>query len=226
MNIGIISIRYATALLRYCESTGGAERVCGQVRRLLAGKESSPVVLEPELERFTRLLVRHGRMDCARFILSSFVSMYFKSRGELEAYLITGHHAPCGPCVEAQDDTRAPFGCKVHFETQVDESLIGGFIVQIDSEYVLDASVRSQLESVRQCSLLIQNNRIVRKYPMANNTIKASEISEILLDELKGIDSSLKYEEIGKVHTVSDGVAHIFGLINARPASCSSSTAA
>ena len=37
MNIGIISIRYATALLRYCESTGGAERVCGQVRRLLAG---------------------------------------------------------------------------------------------------------------------------------------------------------------------------------------------
>ena len=50
---------------------------------------------------------------------------------------------------------------------------------------------------------------------MANNTIKASEISEILLDELKGIDSSLKYEEIGKVLTVSDGVAHIFGLINA-----------
>ena len=50
---------------------------------------------------------------------------------------------------------------------------------------------------------------------MANNTIRASEISEILLDELKGIDSSLKYEEIGKVLTVSDGVAHIFGLINA-----------
>ena len=45
---------------------------------------------------------------------------------------------------------------------------------------------------------------------MANNTIKASEISEILLDELKGIDSSLKYEEIGKVLTVSDGVARIF----------------
>ena len=51
-------------------------------------------------------------------------------------------------------------GCKVHFETQVDESLIGGFIVQIDSEYVLDASVRSQLESVRR-QFVIQNNRIV-----------------------------------------------------------------
>ena len=49
---------------------------------------------------------------------------------------------------------------------------------------------------------------------MAQNNIKPSEISEILLDELKGIDSSLKYEEVGKVLTVSDGVARIFGLIN------------
>ena len=50
---------------------------------------------------------------------------------------------------------------------------------------------------------------------MAHNSIKPSEISEILLDELRGIDSSLKYEEVGKVLTVSDGVARIFGLINA-----------
>ena len=49
---------------------------------------------------------------------------------------------------------------------------------------------------------------------MAQNNIKPSEISEILLDELKGIDSSLKYEEVGKVLTVSDGVARIFGLVN------------
>ena len=49
---------------------------------------------------------------------------------------------------------------------------------------------------------------------MAQTNIKPSEISEILLDELKGIDSSLKYEEVGKVLTVSDGVARIFGLVN------------
>lgn len=50
---------------------------------------------------------------------------------------------------------------------------------------------------------------------MAQNTIKASEISEILLNQLKGVDNSLKYEEVGSVLTVSDGVARIFGLINA-----------
>ncbi|MCQ2182907.1 MAG: F0F1 ATP synthase subunit alpha [Bacteroidales bacterium] len=50
---------------------------------------------------------------------------------------------------------------------------------------------------------------------MAQNTIKASEISDILLDSLRGIDNSLKYEEIGTVLTVSDGVARIYGLVKA-----------
>ncbi len=49
---------------------------------------------------------------------------------------------------------------------------------------------------------------------MAHNSIKASEISEILLNELKGVDNSLQYEEVGYVLTVSDGVARIYGLVN------------
>ena len=47
---------------------------------------------------------------------------------------------------------------------------------------------------------------------MAQNSIKASEISDILLEQLKGVDTSLKYEEVGSVLTVSDGVARIYGL--------------
>ena len=50
---------------------------------------------------------------------------------------------------------------------------------------------------------------------MAQNTIKASEISEILLDQLRGIDNGLKYEEVGTTLTVSDGVARIYGLVGA-----------
>ena len=44
------------------------------------------------------------------------------------------------------------------------------------------------------------------------NTIKPSEISEVLLSQLKGIDSELHYEEVGKVLQVSDGVVRIHGL--------------
>ena len=50
---------------------------------------------------------------------------------------------------------------------------------------------------------------------MPENTIKPSEVSEVLLQQLKGIDNSLKFDEVGTVLQVSDGVARIYGLRNA-----------
>ena len=48
-----------------------------------------------------------------------------------------------------------------------------------------------------------------------SNTIRPSEISEVLLSQLKEIGSELHYEEVGKVLQVSDGVVRIYGLLNA-----------
>jgi len=50
---------------------------------------------------------------------------------------------------------------------------------------------------------------------MSDNNIRPSEISDILLRQLKDIDTSVQFEEIGNVLQVSDGVARIFGLHNA-----------
>ena len=50
---------------------------------------------------------------------------------------------------------------------------------------------------------------------MPENTIKPSEVSEVLLRQLQGIDTSLKFDEVGTVLQVSDGVARIYGLRNA-----------
>lgn len=47
------------------------------------------------------------------------------------------------------------------------------------------------------------------------NTIRPSEISEVLLSQLKEISSDLHLEEVGKVLQVSDGVVRIYGLLNA-----------
>ncbi|MBR1872388.1 MAG: F0F1 ATP synthase subunit alpha [Bacteroidales bacterium] len=47
------------------------------------------------------------------------------------------------------------------------------------------------------------------------NNIRPSEISQVLLDQLKSIDLSARYEEVGTVLQVSDGVARIYGLVNA-----------
>ena len=45
--------------------------------------------------------------------------------------------------------------------------------------------------------------------------IKVSEVSDVLKMQLEGIDTKVKFEEVGRVLQVSDGVVRIFGLSNA-----------
>ena len=48
-----------------------------------------------------------------------------------------------------------------------------------------------------------------------SDKIKPSEVSQVLLDQLKGISDAQQFDEVGTVLTVSDGVARIYGLRNA-----------
>ncbi|MCQ2133578.1 MAG: F0F1 ATP synthase subunit alpha [Bacteroidales bacterium] len=50
---------------------------------------------------------------------------------------------------------------------------------------------------------------------MSHNHIRPSEISDMLLGQLRSIDITARFEEVGTVLEVSDGVARIYGLINA-----------
>ena len=48
-----------------------------------------------------------------------------------------------------------------------------------------------------------------------SQNIKPSEVSDVLLRQLKEIDTDLKFEEVGEVLQVSDGVVRIYGVRNA-----------
>ena len=158
MNTGIIASRYATALLRYTEETGGGERVCAQVRQLLRHPGERPGKLEPELERLTRLLVKNGRLEDVRFIFRSFIAMYYRSRGSRVARLTTAVPSP-----ELEQKLRTvlekQFGGDVLIASDVNPDLLGGFTLEVD-DYLLDASVRRQIETIRR-QFVISNNRIV-----------------------------------------------------------------
>jgi F0F1-type ATP synthase, delta subunit (mitochondrial oligomycin sensitivity protein) len=158
MNTGIISSRYATALLRYTQETGGGERVCTQVRRLLEHPGERPGPLEPELERLVRLLVKNGRLEDVRFVFRSFIAMYYHSRGIELARLTT-----VVPAEDLEHRLRSllekQFGCEVLIEASVDPDLLGGFTLEV-GDYLLDASVRRQIETIRR-QFVISNNRIV-----------------------------------------------------------------
>ncbi len=158
MNTGIIASRYAAALLRYTQETGGGERVCAQVRRLLDHPDQDPGPLEPELERFIQLLVSNGRLEDVRFILHDFIEMYYRSLGVRVARLTTVVASR-----ELEQKLHAmlekQLGCEVMIETRVDPALIGGFTLEV-GDYLLDASVRRQIDTIRR-QFVIQNNRIV-----------------------------------------------------------------
>lgn len=45
-----------------------------------------------------------------------------------------------------------------------------------------------------------------------SNNIKPSEVSDVLLRQLENIDTNIKFEEVGIVLSIGDGVARIYGL--------------
>lgn len=159
MNTGIISTRYATAFLKYVEETGGGERVCEQIWDLLHDRDARPEVLEPELEQLVRIVSANGRMSEIRFILRSFISMYYRSKGIKLVRLIST--APVSEDIQQRlcRLLEGQFDCKVSFDAELDPSIIGGFVLIID-DYMLDASVRNQIEKIRR-EFIVQNNRIV-----------------------------------------------------------------
>lgn len=159
MNTGVITSRYAKALLRYVQETGRGEQVCTQVQALLNDPESiSSMTLEPEIQKFISLLVEKGRMEHVRQIFRTFVRMYYESIGTRVARLTTVKPAPE---IERKlhDLLEEQVGGRVILETSTDAGLIGGFVLEIDDK-MLDASVRSRIEAVRR-QFIISTNRIV-----------------------------------------------------------------
>ena len=159
MNTGIISQRYATAFLRYTQERGSAQRVCEQVRSLLADPHGFESGLEEDLELFIAFLKRKSRMSEVRFILNSYVSLYYKSIGVMLATLTSAREVDSATVQSLCKVLEEHFRCKVNMSFEVDPSLIGGFVVQV-GDYLLDASVRNQIETIRR-QFVVQNNRIV-----------------------------------------------------------------
>jgi F-type H+-transporting ATPase subunit delta len=158
MNTGIISSRYARALLRYVDETGNGQAVYDQVVQILKSPDSTPRKLQPELTRLVRLLVKNKRMENVRQILHRFTEMYNASRGRR---LVTLRTAVPAPELETQvkEMLQERLGGEIILEAEVDPALIGGFILIIDDK-LLDASVSSQLEEIRR-QFKDKNKRIV-----------------------------------------------------------------
>ena len=159
MNTGVISSRYARALLKLVDETGNGSQVCGQVRALLEDPDrAASMELCDELQKFVSLLVHNGRSQYIRMALVSFLGMYRDSRNIHSAHLTTAVPAPE---LEKRltELVREKTGGEVELHSKVDPSVIGGFIFEID-EYMVDASVSKKIRDIRR-QFIDRNNRIV-----------------------------------------------------------------
>ena len=110
------------------------------------------VSLAPELRQFVKLLVRNGRIGDIVLILKSFESEYYKSRGLVRGRLILS--SPEDNLGEENERRLRSLieektGKKLILTTEIDDSLIGGFRLEVEDR-LLDASVSRQLDIIRR----------------------------------------------------------------------------
>jgi len=158
MNTGVVSARYAKALLLLTEESGRGEQVFDQARALLRNPDVAPSPLEEDLAKLVKLLQRNNRGSYLKLILNDFVRMYCVENRLRVAHLTTAVEAP-GLDERLAKLISSKTGFRIIVETEVNPSILGGFVLDID-DYMLDASVARQIESIKN-QFIEKNNRIV-----------------------------------------------------------------
>ena len=124
--------------------------------------ERSEGSLSPELRRFFALLLRNGRIGDISLVLRSFEDQYYKARNIIRGHLILSSE-PDEYAKALEDKLKSLIedktGKTLRLVTQVDESLIGGFTLEIGDK-LLDASVSHQLDVIKR-QFVERNRRIV-----------------------------------------------------------------
>lgn len=184
MNTGVVSVRYAKALLAYAKAQGKAEQVYEEVGRLsrcflqlprLQRAIDNPVLpvgdklrllqeaaggenVSQELLRFFRLVIDEKRENFLPFMAVSYCEQFQQDRHVLVGRLTTAVPSPALARKIEQLAARRTHA-DVQLQTETDPSLIGGFVLRLDG-YCLDASVSRQLKRVEQ-QFIDKNRRIV-----------------------------------------------------------------
>jgi len=164
MYTGIVSSRYAKAILRHASNRGVEDRIYTDALSMLAvfdKPEELKAAIDgtaQEMKDLLTVLVRNKRTPFLKSILLSTVRLYRKEHKITTASLVSSSENP-----ELEGKIRkllseAGFD-NVAFNNEVNPELLGGFVLQIDDKR-LDASLSRQLKTIRK-ELEEKNKRII-----------------------------------------------------------------
>lgn len=172
MDLGVISVRYARALLKCALQQKIENNVYEDMQNLynsylqvpelrqtvdnpMLQKEQKRHILEVAcggevtdlVKRFLQLVLEDDRESTLQFMAASYITLFRKNKNIIRGKLTTA--VPVSP--KTEDKMRKMVELKtngtVEFNTDVDPSIIGGFILEYDT-YRLDASVKHKLQTI------------------------------------------------------------------------------
>lgn len=173
MDIGVISVRYARALLKSATDANIEESVYQQMQLMansfievpalrqtidnpMLSKDKKQLLLEtaaggeqalPLVKDFIVMVLKEDRENMIQFMAASYVTLYRQQKNIIRGKLTTA----VGVSPEMEQKMRQMVESKtqgtVEFETEVDPDIIGGFILEYDT-YRMDASVKAKLNTI------------------------------------------------------------------------------
>lgn len=185
MNTGIIASRYATALYKWVGADDAvASLLCAQAKTLTQAlsleklrsllKDASlkkeekvslleaalaPEKMSPKLRSFIEMVESNGRISDLRFILISYINLYYKERNIHFAKVVVAYKPSEELGAKLVSVAENLLHGKVIMEEKTDPGLIGGVIMEVDG-YRYDASVKTALKTVRE-NFRERNKRII-----------------------------------------------------------------
>ena len=170
MDIGVISVRYARALLKSATEQQLDDAVYQEMQLLaksyidvpqlrqtidnpMLSKDKKEALLltavggepTPLTRAFIALVLKEDREPVMQFIANSYVTLYRQQKNVIRGRLITA--ARVSPATEMRQMVESKTNGTVEFETEVNPDIIGGFILEYDT-YRMDASVKAKLNSI------------------------------------------------------------------------------
>ena len=172
MDIGVISVRYARALLKSATEQKLDDAVyqemqllaksyidVPQLRQTIAGpmlsKDKKAELLltavggQPtDLTRaFVGLVLKEDREPVMQFIANSYVTLYRQQKNIIRGRLITAARVSPATEQKMRQMVESKTNGTVEFETEVNPDIIGGFVLEYDT-YRMDASVKAKLNNI------------------------------------------------------------------------------
>ena len=172
MDLGLVSVRYARALLKAGIEAKQSDNVYADMVSVadsyvklpqLRTTIDNPMLSKQQKEQllvaaaagtscqltstFIRLVLDEGRESIMQFIANSFVSLYRKHNNLIRAKLTTAASLSSEAETRLKKLVESKTNGTVEFITEVNPDIIGGFVLEYDT-YRMDASVKSQLNTV------------------------------------------------------------------------------